>query len=142
MLAEVLRKCENWKDGANFLLQDIDNLLNADDIGDGLSNCLIPKIEQLVDRIDTIITAGISLGYDFREISRLQSACSTLMWCNKVLSLCHGIPSYQVDLEVRRKYAMFLFLMILDLFALFFLMRNTSMCVEVRKLDWTCNPFD
>lgn len=98
VLAEVLRKCENWKDGANFLLQDIDNLLNADDIGDGLSNCLIPKIEQLVDRIDTIITAGISLGYDFREISRLQSACSTLMWCNKVLSLCHGIPSYQ-DVE-------------------------------------------
>ncbi|XP_038906803.1 lysine-specific demethylase 5B isoform X2 [Benincasa hispida] len=98
VLAEVLRKCENWKDEANSLLQDIDNLLNADDIGDALSNCLIPKIEQLVDRINTIITAGISLGYDFREISRLQSASSTLMWCNKVLSLCHGIPSYQ-DVE-------------------------------------------
>ncbi|XP_008437262.1 lysine-specific demethylase JMJ17 isoform X3 [Cucumis melo] len=98
VLAAVLRKCEDWKDGANSLLQEIDNLWNVDDIGDGLSNCLILKIKQLVDRINAIITAGISLGYDFCEISRLQSACSTLMWCNKVLSLCDAIPSYQ-DVE-------------------------------------------
>ncbi|XP_022928863.1 lysine-specific demethylase 5A isoform X1 [Cucurbita moschata] len=97
-LETVLRNCENWKEGANSLLQDIDNLLNASDIGDGLSNCLIPKIEQLIDRINTAITASLSLDYDFREISRLQSACSTLIWCNKVLSLCHVIPSYQ-DVE-------------------------------------------
>ena len=108
MLAAVLRKCEDWKDGANSLLQEIDNLWNVDDIGDGLSNCLILKIKQLVDRINAIITAGISLGYDFSEISRLQSACSTLMWCNKVLSLCDAIPSYQVDLKVCRKYVVFL----------------------------------
>lgn len=108
MLAAVLRKCEDWKDGANSLLQEIDNLWNVDDIGDGLSNCLILKIKQLVDRINAIITAGISLGYDFCEISRLQSACSTLMWCNKVLSLCDAIPSYQVDLKACRKYVVFL----------------------------------
>lgn len=109
MLATVLRNCEKWKDGANSLLQDIDNLLNASDIGDGLSNCLIPKIEQLIDRINTILTAGLSLGYDFREISRLQVACSTLIWCNKVLSLCHVIPSYQVDLKVCQSMLYFFF---------------------------------
>ncbi|XP_022159885.1 lysine-specific demethylase 5A isoform X2 [Momordica charantia] len=98
MLAMVLRNCEEWKHEANSLLQDIDHLFNASDIGDGLSNCLVSKIEQLVDRINTIITDGFSLGYDFCEITRLQSARSTLIWCNKVLSLCHTIPSYQ-DVE-------------------------------------------
>lgn len=114
MLAMVLRNCEEWKHEANSLLQDIDHLFNASDIGDGLSNCLVSKIEQLVDRINTIITAGFSLGYDFCEITRLQSARSTLIWCNKVLSLCHTIPSYQVELKVCRTTRTMLYLFIFD----------------------------
>ncbi|KAE8672486.1 lysine-specific demethylase 5A-like isoform X2 [Hibiscus syriacus] len=63
-----------------------------------MSNGLILKIEHLVNLLESVTKAGLSLGLDFPEIPKLQNACSTLHWCNKVLSFCYLMPSYE-DVE-------------------------------------------
>ncbi|XWS48929.1 hypothetical protein CRYUN_Cryun13aG0119400 [Craigia yunnanensis] len=98
VLEEVLEKCMEWKHGAYSLLQDVECLYGVTDIGDGRSNGLISKIEHLVNLLESAIKAGLSLGLDFPEIPKLQNACSTLRWCNKVLSFCYLTPPYE-DVE-------------------------------------------
>ncbi|XVF13135.1 hypothetical protein REPUB_Repub08aG0182000 [Reevesia pubescens] len=98
VLEKVLKKCMEWQHDAYSLLQDVECLYVVTDIGDGRSNGLISKIEQLVKLLESVTKAGLSLGLDFPEIPKLQNACSTLHWCNKVLSFCYLTPPYE-DVE-------------------------------------------
>ncbi|KAJ4712113.1 Transcription factor jumonji (JmjC) domain protein [Melia azedarach] len=98
MLEKVLKNCEEWQYHASSLLQDAGCLLNIDDIGDCLSNGLLSKIEQLVTSMESITNDGLSLGFDFHEIPKLQNACSMLRWCNKALTFFSAIPAFE-DVE-------------------------------------------
>ncbi|XWS49936.1 hypothetical protein CRYUN_Cryun12cG0045500 [Craigia yunnanensis] len=98
VLETVLEKCMEWQHDAYSLLQDVECLYGVTDIGDGRSNGLISKIEHLVNLLGSVTKTGLSLGLDFSEIPKLQNACCTLHWCNKVLSLCYLTPSYE-DVE-------------------------------------------
>lgn len=98
MLEKVLKNCEEWQYHASSLLQDAGCLLNIDDIGDCLSNGLLSKIEQLVTSMESITNDGLSLGFDFHEIPKLQNACSMLRWCNKALTFFSAIPAFEVTI--------------------------------------------
>ncbi|KAL9434409.1 hypothetical protein AB3S75_029115 [Citrus x aurantiifolia] len=97
-LEKVINNCERWQNHASSLLQDARCLLDKDDIGDGLSNSLVSKIEQLITSMESAANCGLSLGFDFHEISELQNACSTLHWCKKALSFLSVSPSLE-DVE-------------------------------------------
>ncbi|RVW16302.1 hypothetical protein CK203_067733 [Vitis vinifera] len=43
--------------------------------------------------IEAILETGLSLGFDFDEIPKLQNARSILQWCNKALSFCSVAPA-------------------------------------------------
>lgn len=95
-LEKVLNNCENWQHHASSLLHDARCLLDTDGIGDGLSNSLVSKIEQLVTSMESTTNSGLTLGFDFHEIPELRNACSTLHWCKKALSFLSVAPSVEV----------------------------------------------
>ncbi|KAK6251304.1 hypothetical protein SCA6_005309 [Theobroma cacao] len=95
VLETVLKNCMEWQREAFSVLQDVECLYGVTDIGDGRSNGLISKIESLLTLLESVTKAGLSLRVDFPEIPKLQNACSTLRWCNQVLSFCYLIPSYE-----------------------------------------------
>ncbi|XAR70302.1 hypothetical protein NMG60_11027112 [Bertholletia excelsa] len=94
MLQRVLDNCIEWEHDACSLLHTVACLLNIDNI-DGAGGGLVPKIEQLITKIESIIKAGMSLGLDFDEVPKLQDACSTLQWCLKVLSFTSAVPKLE-----------------------------------------------
>ncbi|KAK8584321.1 hypothetical protein V6N13_109707 [Hibiscus sabdariffa] len=98
VLKTILEDSKRWQHDACSLLQDLECLYGVSDIGDGRSNGLILKIDHLVNLLESVTKAGLFLGLDFPEIPKLQNACSTLHWCNKVLSFCYLMPSYE-DVE-------------------------------------------
>lgn len=96
VLETILENSKRWQHDACSFLQDVECLFSVTDIGDGKSNGLILKIEHIVNLIESVSKAGLSFGLDFPELPKLQNACSTLHWCNKVLSFCYLMPSFEV----------------------------------------------
>ncbi|KAL8498431.1 hypothetical protein ACS0TY_021673 [Phlomoides rotata] len=93
MLREVLKKSVEWEQDANYLLQNTENLWNIDIIGEGITSCLVPRLEHQVLLIETAMQAGVSLGPQFSLIQKLQDACSMLKWCIKAISFSSNIPT-------------------------------------------------
>ena len=96
VLETFLKKCEEWVCDACSLLQDVGRIFNMCNIGDGIGNCVISKVECMVSKVEATMKSGLSLGFNFREIPELQDACSTLQWCKKALSFCSGAPAFEV----------------------------------------------
>lgn len=92
----VLKKCEEWEQIAHSALQDAGCMFEMRYIGCGKSNDLVTKFEHLVTRLESVTKAGLSLGFDFIEIPKLQNACSMLQWCTRALSFCSVSPSFEV----------------------------------------------
>ncbi|KAJ7944914.1 Transcription factor jumonji (JmjC) domain protein [Quillaja saponaria] len=93
MLEVVLKNCKEWECNAHFLLQDAWRLFELNDNFDGISNGLTSEIEGLIIRTDSMTKSGLSLGFAFPEIPKLEHACVTLQWCKKTLSFCTLSPS-------------------------------------------------
>lgn len=93
MIHSVLKNCLEWEHDSCSLLEEVDCLFNTNNIDNALINGLIPKIEHLVTMIESILETGLSLGFDFDEIPKLQNARSILQWCNKALSFCSVAPA-------------------------------------------------
>lgn len=91
----VMRNCEEWRSQACFFLNDVEEMMNRKDTFNRLRADVISDIEQLRIKVETVAAAGLSLGYDFCEISMLQNASSILQWCSKVLFLCSEAPSLE-----------------------------------------------
>ena len=98
MLELVLKNCKLWECEASSLLDDSQCLFDLDNTVDGISSGLMFKVEDLIARIQSAITSGVSLGFDFKEISKLQASCSTLRWCKRALSFCDCSPSLEVTI--------------------------------------------
>ncbi|KAG4987495.1 hypothetical protein JHK85_030478 [Glycine max] len=98
MLELVLKNCRIWGYEACSVLDDAQCLLDNSlhEINSGLT-C---KVEDLIARIQSAIASGVSLGFDFNEISKLQASYSTLQWCKRALSFCNCSPSLEDVLEV------------------------------------------
>lgn len=96
LLETVLKGSEDWKNDAGSLLQDARCFFDMTNISDGLTGVLISRIENLVTRIESVRKTGLSFGLDLDEIPKLEDACSALQWCEKALSFCSNIPSFEV----------------------------------------------
>ncbi|KAK4422610.1 Lysine-specific demethylase 5A [Sesamum alatum] len=99
LLEKLLKRGVEWEQEASSLLQNAEHLWNIDIIGEGITSCLIPRLECQVLSMETAVKAGISLGLDFNMIPKLQDACSTLKWCIKALSFSTIIPAHK-DVEM------------------------------------------
>lgn len=92
----AMKNCEEWQQIACSALHDAECIFCTSYIGDGKSNGLVGKIELVVSRMESINKAGLSLGFDFAEIPKLQNACLMLLWGSRVLSFCSHAPSVEV----------------------------------------------
>ncbi|KAL2348037.1 hypothetical protein Fmac_002037 [Flemingia macrophylla] len=99
-LEVILKNCRIWEHEACSLLDDAQCLFELDDFLDEINSGLICKVEDLIARIQSAITSGVSFGFDFNEILKLQACCSTLQWCKRALSFCNCSPSLEDVLEV------------------------------------------
>lgn len=99
MLELVLNNCKIWECEAHSLLDDARCLFESDNMAHGISSGLIFKVENLIARIQPAITSGVSLGFDFSDISKLQASCSTLQWCKRALGFCHDTPLLEVTIS-------------------------------------------
>lgn len=96
----VLNDCKKWECEARSLLDDGRCLFELDTTVHGISSGLLFKVEDLIARIQSAITSGVSLGFDFSDISKLQASCSTLEWCKRALCFCNHSPCLEDVLEV------------------------------------------
>ena len=92
----VLNDCKKWECEARSLLDDGRCLFELDTTVHGISSGLLFKVEDLIARIQSAITSGVSLGFDFSDISKLQASCSTLEWCKRALCFCNHSPCLEV----------------------------------------------
>ncbi|TKY70948.1 Lysine-specific demethylase 5B [Spatholobus suberectus] len=100
MLELALKNCRIWECEACSLLDAARCLFELDNSLHEINSGLMCKVEDLIARIQSAITSGVSLGFDFNEISKLQASCSTLQWCKRALSFCNCSPSLEDVLEV------------------------------------------
>ncbi|XP_043709984.1 lysine-specific demethylase 5A isoform X3 [Telopea speciosissima] len=95
MLQRLLEQCEAWENDVHSLLDCAESMFNMQAIDIEIMNGLTARIEGLVASIKIATTAGLSFGFDFDEIPKLQNAVSALEWCLKVLSYCSCAPSLE-----------------------------------------------
>lgn len=92
----VLNNCKIWEYEACSLLDDARHLFELDNTVHEISSDLMSRVEDLITRIQSAIASGVSLGFDFSDISKLEASCSTLRWCKRALSFCNYSPSLEV----------------------------------------------
>lgn len=92
MLLTILKNVESWEQEASNLLDQVDSLFFMKNV-DIIDNGLIARIEVFLSRIDSATQSGISLGFEFSHLPRLQNASSILQWSLKVLFFCSRVPS-------------------------------------------------
>lgn len=96
----VLNNCKQWECEAQSLLDDARCLFELDYTVHGISGDLMFKVGDLIARIQSAITSGVSLGFDFSDISKLLESCSTLQWCKRALCFCNHSPSLEVTISL------------------------------------------
>ncbi|XP_039134068.1 uncharacterized protein LOC120271455 isoform X1 [Dioscorea cayenensis subsp. rotundata] len=91
-LQEILKDIYNWKHNSCSLLEDLWSLLYMHDVYIKTNDYLV-TIEDLLGKIVSATKVGLSLGYEFEEITKLEHASLTLQWSLKALSFCSRVPS-------------------------------------------------
>lgn len=94
MLRSILKKCESWENEAHDLLASAESLFDLDDLlNNSVSKGLRDRIAELLDRFENSKKVGLSLGFDFSEISKVQNVSLKLRWCLNVATFCSRCPS-------------------------------------------------
>ncbi|KAK4260587.1 hypothetical protein QN277_003682 [Acacia crassicarpa] len=104
MLEIVLHNCKEWEAEACSVLEDAQHIFELDNIVHGISSSLMAKVEGLIARMQSTARSGLSLGFEFKEIPKLEATCSTLQWCKKILSFCNLSPSLEDVLEAMEDF--------------------------------------
>jgi len=100
MLELVLKNCRTWEHEACSVLNDAQCLFELENSLHEIDSGLMCKVEDLIVRIQSTTESGISLGFDFNEISKLQASSSTLQWCKRALSFSNCSPSLEVTISL------------------------------------------
>ncbi|KAL8141640.1 hypothetical protein V2J09_014672 [Rumex salicifolius] len=95
MIETLLKKCEKWKCDACCLLKNTEDVFNVTIVGNEISYDLVLKINKLVQSTEGLKAAGLSLGFNFPEMPRVENAFLTLRWCSKVISLSSLAAQYE-----------------------------------------------
>ncbi|CAH2048157.1 unnamed protein product [Thlaspi arvense] len=96
ILETLLLNCERWQCDNYHLLQETEDLLDNTKLGDGMHNTILSKIMDLINRVDSATTSGLSLGINLDELPKLQTASLKLRWCSKTISLSSSSPSSEL----------------------------------------------
>ncbi|CAE5962301.1 unnamed protein product [Arabidopsis arenosa] len=96
ILDTLLLNCERWQCDNHQLLQETEDLLDNAKIDDGMHNNILPKILDLITRVDSARKSGLSLGLNFDELPKLQTASLKLGWCCKTITLSSSSPSSEL----------------------------------------------
>ncbi|KAF8116143.1 hypothetical protein N665_0020s0007 [Sinapis alba] len=100
ILETLLLNCERWQCDNHHLLQETEDLLDIAKIDDGMPSTILPKIMDLMTRVDSARTSGLSLGLNLDELPKLHSASLKLGWCCKTISLSSSSPSSELLVDV------------------------------------------
>lgn len=104
ILETLLLNCERWQCDNHQLLQETEDLLDNAKIDDGMHNNILPKILDLITRVDSARKSGLSLGLNFDELPKLQTASLKLGWCCKTITLSSSSPSSEVQIDLLNFY--------------------------------------
>ncbi|CAL9237595.1 unnamed protein product [Arabidopsis halleri] len=96
ILETLLLNCERWQCDNHQLLQETEDLLDNAKIDDGMHNNILLKILDLITRVDSARKSGLSLGLNFDELPKLQTASLKLGWCCKTITLSSSSPSSEL----------------------------------------------
>ncbi|KAL5707394.1 snoRNP complex protein nop56 [Ranunculus cassubicifolius] len=101
ILEGILKECEAWKLDAQALLGCVKSLFDLSDTDSSVKEGLVDaeRISHLLDRSQNATNAGLSLGFDFPEISELQKTSSRLEWCLNAVSFRSKIPLLEILLK-------------------------------------------
>lgn len=97
ILETLLLNCERWQCDNHKLLQETEDLLDNAKIDDGMHNSILPKIMDLITRVDSARKSGLALGLNFDELPKLRAASLKLGWCSKTITLTSSSPSSEVQ---------------------------------------------
>lgn len=101
ILETLLLNCEKWQCDTHQLLQEFEDLLDEVKIDDGMHSTILPKIMDLISRVDSARKYGLSLALNFVELPKLQTASLKLGWCCKTITLSSNSPSSEVQITNR-----------------------------------------
>ncbi|KAJ4877103.1 transcription factor jumonji (jmjC) domain-containing protein [Raphanus sativus] len=96
ILETLLLSCERWQCDNHPLLQETEDLLDTAKTDDGKHSTILPKIMDLITRVDCARTSGLSLGLNLEELPKLQTASLKLGWCYKTILLGSSSPSPEI----------------------------------------------
>lgn len=99
ILETLLRNCERWQCDNHQLLQDTEDLLATAKTDDGKHSTILPEIMDLITRVASARTSGLSLGLNLEELPKLQTASLKLGWCYETILLGSSSPSPEVQIE-------------------------------------------
>ena len=100
LLEDVLHNYMQWEHNACSTLHDAESLLNILDVSE-MSSDLIPKIEDQVAKMESIMKGELSLRFDFLVIPKLQETCAILQWCFRALTFSVVDPTTLKVTEVK-----------------------------------------
>lgn len=98
VLETLLLNCERWQCDNHPLVQETEDLLATAKTDDGKHSTILPKIVDLMTRVDSARTSGLSLGLNLEELPKLQTASLKLGWCYKTILLGSSSPSPEVQI--------------------------------------------
>ncbi|XP_013611381.1 PREDICTED: lysine-specific demethylase 5D isoform X2 [Brassica oleracea var. oleracea] len=97
ILETLLRNCERWQCDNHQLLQDTEDLLATAKTDDGKHSTILPEIMDLITRVASARTSGLSLGLNLEELPKLQTASLKLGWCYETILLGSSSPSPELQ---------------------------------------------
>ncbi|XP_010418373.1 PREDICTED: lysine-specific demethylase 5A-like isoform X1 [Camelina sativa] len=100
VLETLLLNCERWQCDNHQLLQETKDLLDTAKIDDGMHSNILPKIMDLITRVDSARESGLALGLNFDELPKLRAASLKLGWCSKTITLTSSLPSSELLKDV------------------------------------------
>jgi histone demethylase JARID1 len=99
ILETLLLNCERWQCDNHQLLQETEDLLDNAKIDDGTHSNILPKIMDLITRVDSARRSGLALGLNFDELPKLRTASLKLGWCCKTITLSSSSPTSEVQID-------------------------------------------
>ncbi|KAJ1694608.1 hypothetical protein LUZ63_011306 [Rhynchospora breviuscula] len=92
-LVKILEKAEDWMQSAMTVIEEARIFFSPCETNINISTSLLKECDELLNKIDKMVEAGSSLGFDFEELPQLKQAAEVARWISIALSFCFKVPS-------------------------------------------------